>query len=259
MATGPGVNQGKTAFLEEFLPGNRDASQESINEAWRAAGHEGEVSESLVSKTRSRLKIAKKRAAKGRSEAGRKAASKAKSSTKGAEPKRAATAGEAPSQPSRRDGGTGPSRSSFVEELLRREPGANVAAVNRAWSEAGHEGKISDSVFFKIKRELGTTGERSTGGSASAGSSEPEASVAGSTSDGRGDASQRPSGRDRATANSTGAAGASFGDHDRLVDEVEAGIDDLMFALKSGGGMPEVEAALRAARRLLTRRAGSGE
>ena len=39
----------------------------------------------------------------------------------------------------------------------------------------------------------------------------------------------------------------------RVVDEVEAGIDQLMFTLKLNGGMPEVEAALRAARRLLTR------
>ena len=42
----------------------------------------------------------------------------------------------------------------------------------------------------------------------------------------------------------------------RVVDEVEAGIDDLMFMLKVNGGMPEVEAALRAARRLLTRSHG---
>ena len=41
------------------------------------------------------------------------------------------------------------------------------------------------------------------------------------------------------------------------MDEVEAGIDDLMFTLKLNGGMPEVEEALRAARRLLTRSGGA--
>ncbi len=42
----------------------------------------------------------------------------------------------------------------------------------------------------------------------------------------------------------------------RMVDQVEAGIDDLIFTLKVNGGMPEVEAALRAARRLLVRSHG---
>src|SRR3954469_10860752 len=38
MATGSGVNQGKTAFLEVFLPGNHDADEYAVNEAWHAAG-----------------------------------------------------------------------------------------------------------------------------------------------------------------------------------------------------------------------------
>ena len=40
MATGSGVNQGKTAFLEEFLPDNRDADEDAVNQAWNAAGNE---------------------------------------------------------------------------------------------------------------------------------------------------------------------------------------------------------------------------
>ena len=42
----------------------------------------------------------------------------------------------------------------------------------------------------------------------------------------------------------------------KVADEVEAGIDDPMYMLKDSGGMPEVEAALRAARRLLYRNQG---
>ena len=45
--------------------------------------------------------------------------------------------------------------------------------------------------------------------------------------------------------NSTGSARPTAGDRSRLIDEVGAGIDHLLFT-------PEVEAALRAARRLLT-------
>lgn len=44
---------------------------------------------------------------------------------------------------------------------------------------------------------------------------------------------------------------------EHLVDEVEAGIDELIFILTLNGGMPEVEEALRAARRMLTRSNGA--
>ena len=156
MATGNGVNQGKTAFLEEFLPENRDADEAAVNQAWRAEGHDDDISGSLVSKTRSRLKIPKKRGATAGADAGSKAKGKAK--PKGAKGKATSKAEEAPPQPDGREGDTGPSKSAFVEELLGREPEANVAAVNRAWSAAGHEGQISPSVFYKVKRELGVTG-----------------------------------------------------------------------------------------------------
>ena len=55
------------------------------------------------------------------------------------------------------------------------------------------------------------------------------------------------------TAKAVRGESSDSGGMSRLVDEVEAGIDELMFTLKLYGGMPEVEAALRAARRLLTR------
>ena len=76
MATGNGVNQGKTAFLEEFLPENRDADEAAINQAWRAEGHDDDISGSLVSKTRSRLKIPRVRAATGGADGGPKGKAK---------------------------------------------------------------------------------------------------------------------------------------------------------------------------------------
>ena len=86
---------------------------------------------------------------------------KAKSSSKGAKGKVASKAEEAPNQPEGRERGTGPVKSAFVEEVLGREPKANVAAINRAWAAAGHEGKISDSIIYKAKRDLGLTGRPS--------------------------------------------------------------------------------------------------
>jgi len=249
MATGPGVNLGKTAFLEEFLPENRDADEAVINQAWRAEGHDDDISGSLVSKTRSRLKIPKKRATTGGADAGPKAKGKAKPKEAGGQA--ASRAEEAPPRPDGREGDAGPSKSAFVEEMLGRQPEANVAAINRAWSEAGHEGQISPSVFYKVKRERGITGE-----SESAGTSEPQESEAGPAVGLREDAPKAPDARPAVSATTPASSSDARGDLCRVVDEVEAGIDDLMFTLKVNGGMPEVEAALRAARRLLTRSTG---
>src|SRR5437763_16948899 len=108
MATGNGVNQGKTAFLEEFLPENRDADEAAINQAWRAEGHDDDISGSLVSKTRSRLKIPKKRGATGGADAGPKAKGKVK--PKEAKGKAALRAEEAPPQPNGGEGEAGASQ-----------------------------------------------------------------------------------------------------------------------------------------------------
>src|SRR3954451_10907429 len=61
MATGPGVNQGKSAFLEDFLPENRDADLDAVNRAWSAAGNQGTISESLFGKIRARLGLTARR------------------------------------------------------------------------------------------------------------------------------------------------------------------------------------------------------
>src|SRR4051812_6788475 len=124
MATGPGVNQGKSAFLEEFLPDNPDANLEAVNKAWSAAGNDGTISESLFGKLRSKLGLTGRKGANdGATEgkAGPAAKGKAKTPPKGANGKGASKAAEAPSQPTGRDGDTGPSKSAFVEEMLGRE------------------------------------------------------------------------------------------------------------------------------------------
>ena len=260
MATGPGVHRGKTAFVENFLTIDPEAAFAAVNRAWKSAGNDDSVSESLVSKTRSRLKKTGEKGAdrgKGRANAGPAAKGKAKSSSKRTEGEGASKAEEAPSQPEGRERGTGPVKSAFAEEVLGREPKANVAAINRAWAAAGHEGKISDSIIYKAKRDLSLTGRPSSIESASAGVSEPEASEAGTAVGTGGQAEQQSRGPETPTASAPRREANASGDLGRVVDEVEAGIDDLMFMLKVNGGMPEVEAALRAARRLLTRSHGA--
>jgi hypothetical protein len=254
MATGPGVNQGKSAFLEKFLPGHRDANLEAVNKAWSAAGNDGTISDSLFGKLRSKLGLTGRKGANGgatEEKAAPPAKIKARSSPKGANSKGAAKAAEeAPSPSNGRQADTGPSKSAFVEEVLGREPRANVAAINRAWEAAGHEGTISDSIYYKVKRERGVTGEQTPVDTASPAPSQPEASEAGFAVVVIEEAPQFIGTTESPSVTASGDLG-------RVVDQVEAGIDDLIFILKVNGGMPEVEAALRAARRLLTRSNGA--
>jgi hypothetical protein len=154
MATGPGVNQGKSAFLEKFLDGNRDAKMETVNKAWNAAGNEGTISESLFGKTRSKLGLTGKRRAMGGASKGTGGpAVKVKPSPKGS--KGASKSAGAPSPSNGLAVETGPSKSAFVEELLGRNPESNLKAVNVAWVSAGHGGTVSPSIFYKVKRERG--------------------------------------------------------------------------------------------------------
>jgi hypothetical protein len=244
MATGPGVNQGKSAFLEKFLPGHGDANLEAVNKAWTAAGNDGTISDSLFGKLRSKLGLTGKRGTNGGMTEGKAGPGpKVKSRSKGIKPMVTSKAEEAPSPSNGSQADTGPSKSAFVVEVFGREPKANVAAINDAWAAAGHEGTISPSIFYKVKRELGVTGEPTPV------PSQPEESEAGPALIETVETPQLTNGPETATATPTGNLG-------RLVDEVEAGIDELMFTLKANGGMPEVEAALRAARRLLTRSTG---
>ena len=50
-------NQGKTLFVKETLIDHPTANPKFVNEAWKEAGMEGTISETLVNKMRSQLKL----------------------------------------------------------------------------------------------------------------------------------------------------------------------------------------------------------
>jgi hypothetical protein len=52
MATVKVKAEGKSGFLKEFFVDHPDAGKSAINEAWREAGNEGTISDSLTSKIR---------------------------------------------------------------------------------------------------------------------------------------------------------------------------------------------------------------
>jgi hypothetical protein len=254
MATGPGVNQGKSAFLEKFLSGHRDANLDAVNRAWNEAGHDGTISESLFGKLRSKLGLTGRKGTNGvatEEKAAPPAKGKAKSSMKGTNGNVTSKAEEAPSQTPVRDGDTGPSKSAFVGEVLGREPEANVAAINRAWASAGHEGTISDSIYYKVKRERGVTAGRTSpapvGPKPQSASKGPEAKSAAQPTVEPGPEA------DGVPAPSQPAGVPRSGVREKVLDRVEDEIDDLIIVLKKLGGMEEALEAMRKVRRVVVR------
>jgi len=107
-----------------------------VNEAWQAAGFEGTISPTLVNKTR--VKLTGKR--RGYS----KTAAKGKS---------------APNMP--KTVIVSPGKTMFVKEFLNDHPEGNVKAANEAWTAAGFDGTISETLIYKARASLGLTGNLS--------------------------------------------------------------------------------------------------
>ncbi|MBV8074917.1 MAG: hypothetical protein JO284_00860 [Planctomycetaceae bacterium] len=159
-------------------------------------------------------------------------------------------------------------KSAFVRDVLTQDRQANHEAVNRAWSAAGHAGTISESLVGKIRSELGLTGQprpgaRDTESAKSAGRSAAPATRRGSgpkKGGGRPPAQgdERPVPQETASeAEPQGSVSQSGGDdRTRVLTRLEGQIDELLFAIKVAGGLPEFEEALRRTRRILARSHG---
>jgi hypothetical protein len=176
-------------------------------------------------------------------------------------------------------------KSAFVRDVLTKDRQANHEAVNRAWTEAGHAGTISESLVGKLRSELGLTGQprpgaRVTGSAESAGQSAAPATRRGtgpkrvggrSPAKGAGrqvprvtesEAGSQGAGRHvpRVTESEAGprGAGSQSGGDDRtgVLTRLEGQIDGMLFEIKVAGGLPEFEEALRRARRILARSHG---
>src|SRR5271166_2277203 len=138
MATPATATPGKTSFVKEFLHDNPQGTTKTVNEAWQAAGFEGTISPTLVNKTR--VKLTGKR--RGYS----KTAAKEKSAPR--PPKTAIVS---------------PGKTMFVKEFLNDHPEGNVKAVNEAWTAAGFDGTISETLVYKARASLGLTGNLKIG------------------------------------------------------------------------------------------------
>ncbi len=164
--------------------------------------------------------------------------------------------------------GSDQGKSAFVGDVLTKDIRADTEAVNRAWTEAGHAGTISESLVGKLRSELGLTGQPQPGARVTESAESAELPAAPATR--RGTGPKRVGGRSPAKGNGRhvpqvtesevgpqGARSQSGGDdRTRVLTRLEGQIDEMLFEIKGAGGVPEFEEALRRARRILARSHG---
>jgi hypothetical protein len=159
-------------------------------------------------------------------------------------------------------------KSAFVRDVLTQDRQANHEAVNRAWTEAGHAGTISESLVGKLRSELGLTGQPRPGARVTRSVESARQSAAPATRRGTGpkkgggrppaQGDERPVPQETASEAEPQGAGSQSGvdDRTRVLTRLEGQIDEMLFVIKVAGGLPEFEEALRRARRILARSHG---
>jgi hypothetical protein len=209
-------SENKTSFVREFLNDHPEGNVKAVNEAWAAAGMNGTIGATLIYEMRSQLGLSDNLRAKSK----RRTAAKPKSATKMSEVV------------------SSPGKTMFVKEFLNDHPQGNVDAVNKAWQAAGFDGTISPTLINKMRASLRLTGNlrRNTK------KSKPSAI---------GNKRGKPRNETTAVVNGKHAGqprGRTTARTHALLD-VEAEIDRLIFQVMGIGDFPEVETALREARR----------
>ena len=138
-------------------------------------------------------------------------------------------------------------KTSFIKELLIDHPMANTKAVNEAWSAAGMEGTISETLVNKTRSQMGLAGNLR-------GARRTQTEAAASTKPAYNGKKRGRKPKQETVAIADGKAaptGARAGKrNDRLV-ELEADLDRLLLRVMNEGELVEVENALREARRRL--------
>jgi hypothetical protein len=128
----------------------------------------------------------------------------------------------------------------FVKEFLNDNPQATHKVVSEAWKKAGMEGTVSETLVTKIRSDLGLAGNVRKGKAASGNG----AAVATKAK-----TAKKPGPKPTVAPQSK----PSRPDRGHMLEEVEVGIDRLIFRLVEAGGMEDIEDGLRRVRRQLVR------
>jgi hypothetical protein len=124
----------------------------------------------------------------------------------------------------------GEGKSAFVREVLKEDPRANAAAVNEAWRAAGRPGEISAGLVNHLRHRMG---------------------VSGNLRGRRTIATRRQQRTVRAHAGSNGITPAIARGRTTDLMALEVEFDRLLMKLAAIGELPDIEDALREARRSL--------
>jgi hypothetical protein len=210
----------KTDFVKDFLSDNPRGNAKAVNEAWAASGMSGTIGATLVNKTRSEMGLTGNLRAK-------------------SVPKTAAK-GQTASNSKLSKAASSPGKSMFVKEFLNDHPRGNVAAVNEAWQAAGFEGTVSTTLVNKLRASLGLAGNlrRRTDKSETV-------------------VTAKKRGRPRKETSPTVDV-QSRGNRSKVLNDLEADIDRLLFKAMTIGDLAEIEESLRRTRRLLYRTSDQG-
>jgi hypothetical protein len=140
-------------------------------------------------------------------------------------------------------------KTEFVKGVLADNPLANAEAVNEAWLAAGRPGTISETLVYKVRSAQGLAGNlRGHRGTRSA----TEAAVRTRKRRGRKPRSAAPSRAPARAAQATARSSRAVSvGRNRLLADIEAEIDRLLFKVMDFGRLPEIEESLRRTRRLL--------
>ena len=251
----PTRNLGKTGFVKEFLNDNPLANARAVNEAWKEAGFEGTISNTLVTRMRSELgltgNIPKGPGKKDEAETigeptttvkKRGGSKEVVGNRVGRRPKQAPaeTNGTTTVVGSGGKRGGNQGKTAFVTEHFRQNPNATDDEITEAWAAAGNEGGISGSLIYKIRAKEGLTGKRGAKGRSAAKKVRARSSSEGTSAARTAEpVAGTPKPLDRRT------------NRGRIIEEVESDIDRLIFKLMGVGGMETIEDELRKVRRLL--------
>jgi hypothetical protein len=134
-------SEGKSAFLKEFFVDHPSAKRGEINDAWRAAGNQGQISSSLISAVRTDLGLK----GKGRSKAKVKASVGASTGSSAASKSNGRRTGPEAGGRTRERAAGRPS-----PEVSERPAGSRAAGDDRTRLLTTLEGQI-DEMLFEIK------------------------------------------------------------------------------------------------------------
>jgi hypothetical protein len=137
-------------------------------------------------------------------------------------------------------------KSMFVKEFLNDHPQATHKFVSEAWTKAGMDGTVSETLVSRVRSELGLAGNARKVKPAS---ENRAAAMTKSKTKGMKKASPKPTPAPQAKPSRSHRGG--------VLEEVEVGIDRLIFRLAEAGGFGDLEDGLRRVRRQLIVRSHS--